>query len=494
MQLRTALVSTLLSLVLIPTLALAANTGVDTSFGPDSGHYRFDRDSSDDWVHDSAMDSQGRILLAFLIEDSGTPGLYYPAVMRLTADGYGDPSFGFLGLWVESTVDATIEVPVNITVDAQDRPILGWTYEFDQGGTPNRDWWVRRLTTGGATDDGTVIALDIGIAGSGDRLDEMTDIMVLADGRIVAVGRSQYDGTDWDGAVGVVVDDPIHGLIYDTGFSSDGRATVNYDLSGSSKYDTVSAVTVDHTGNLALVGWSHSSSGNVVTVSRLNKTTGTLDTTFHSDGKATYAYTPLLDPSLPARGVAVALSNSGLFVGVALRDGDYYRIGVLGVEGDGDVDMTFGLNGWYYLAPTYPGMPFDSASTLLSGLARDNDRLIFSASIEDPLDHNQGMGVVGVLTLAGAGDADFAPGGYDFYWFEPDGEQNETGFSSVLIPGTYVIGVSAGEAVLTGGMRGVTSGGSRTDGDLLATRVATDPGLIFSDGFETGTTDAWSAP
>ena len=40
--------------------------------------------------------------------------IYWPAVMRLTADGYGDPSFGLLGLWVESSIEATPEATIAI--------------------------------------------------------------------------------------------------------------------------------------------------------------------------------------------------------------------------------------------------------------------------------------------------------------------------------------------------------------------------------------------
>ncbi len=99
----------ILALLLMTPLAESANTGVDITFGPDSGHYRYNRDSSSEGVLDAAIDSQGRILLAFLMEDGSSPGTYWPAIMRLKADGYGDTSFGFLGLWFEGTVEATAE-------------------------------------------------------------------------------------------------------------------------------------------------------------------------------------------------------------------------------------------------------------------------------------------------------------------------------------------------------------------------------------------------
>ena len=482
----------LLGLLMGATLAQSANTGVDAAFGPNSGHYRYNRDLSSEGVRDAAIDSQGRILLAFLMEDASSPGTYWPAIMRLKADGYGDTSFGFLGLWFEGTVEATPDCTVSIAVDSSDRPIIGWTYEFDQMGTMNRDWYIRRLTTSGQLDAAQVVAFDIGINGSGDRLDEMEDLRVMPDGRIVAIGGAQYDGSDWDMAVGVVKDNGLGGLEMDSSFSADGRHTVNFDLSGSSKYDNAVAVTIDNTGNIVLVGWCHSSSGNLIAVSRIDKDTSAYDLTFNSSGRATYFHKPLLtDPELPARGIAVTLTSTGFAVGAVVTDSPFEKIGILGLLSDGSVDIPFGTNGWYTSAPTYPGTLWTDTSSRLTGLATDYDRIIYSASIEDPNDPSQGQGIVGLLDMGGGPDTLFSPGGYDFYTFEPAGEQTETGFGAVLVPPGYVVNMAVGEAVLVGSMRGVTGGGSRSDLDLLATKIDTKSG-IFSDDFESGGIGAWS--
>lgn len=481
-----------IALLMVATLAQSANTGVNVTFGPDSGHYRYNRDLSSEGVLDAAIDSQGRILLAFLMEDASNPGTYWPAIMRLKDDGYGDTSFGFLGLWFEGTVDATPECTVTIAVDSSDRPVIGWTYEFDQLGIPNRDWYIRRLTTAGQSDAAQVVAFDIGIGGSGDRIDEMEDLRVMPDGRILAVGGAQYNGADWDMAVGVVKDNGSGGLAMDSSFSADGRHTVNFDLPGGSLYDNAVAVTLDNTGNIVLVGWSHSSSGNQIAVSRIDKDTSAYDLTFNSTGKATFFHKPLLtDPELPAMGIAVTLTATGFAVGAVVTDAPFRKIGILGLLSDGSVDFSLGTNGWYTSAPTYPGSPWISTSSVLTGLATDYDRIVYSASIEDPGDPNQWQGIFGMLDMGGNPDTFFAPGGYDFYNFEPAGEQTETGFGAVLVPPGYVVNMPIGEAVLVGSMRGVTGGGSRSDLDLLATKITTRGG-IFSDGFESGGIGAWS--
>ncbi len=259
-------------------------------------------------------------------------------------------------------------------------------------------------------DAAQVVAFDIGISGSGDRLDEMENLRVLPDGRILAIGGAQYDGSDWDMAVGMVKDNGSGGLEMDVSFSADGRHTVNFDLPGSSNYDNAAAVIIDNTGNIVLVGWCHSSSGNRIAVSRIDKDTSAYDPTFNSTGKATYFHKPLLtDPELPAMGVAVTLTATGFAVGAVVTDSPFRKIGILGLLSDGSVDMPFGTNGWYTSAPTYPGTLWTDTSSVLTGLATDYDRIIFSASIEDPNDPNQRQGLVGLLDMGGNPDTLFSP-------------------------------------------------------------------------------------
>jgi len=491
---------------LIPTMVSATNTGVDTGFGPDSGHYRYNREPYSEMVQDAAIDSQGRILLAFYIrDDSGSDIVYWPAVIRLNSDGSPDLSFGFLSIWLESTRDMTPEQPIAIAVDSLDRPIVGWTYEFSQGVPPNevtnRDIWIRRLTSSGITDIGNVLAFDLGQTSGEtyyDRLDNLKDITVISGDRVVAVGEGQYDGSDWDFIIGVFKPTASDGLELDTSFDSDGRRSVSFDLSGSSKYDGAEAVIIDSTNNIVVVGTSHSSSGTLVSACRLNSSDGSLDSSFDTDGRATYAYEPTVDPSMISRGVAVTSVTGGVVIGARLSpDNTNWQIGALKVQTDGSVDINFGNGplgamGWYVLDPAYPGQPWTTASTTLTGVVTDYDRLVFSGSITDPLDSAQGMGIVVVTDLDGNPDSDFVTGGYDFYSFEPDGEAKNTIFGTVLVPGAGVSLFRVGKVLLAGAMLGTTGGGSRTDLDIMATEVYTE-GLIFSDGFESGGFTAWDS-
>lgn len=461
---------------------------VDATFGPDAGHYRFNKANHGESVYDSTIDSQGRILLAFLMEDSAQASVYHPAVIRLLADGYIDPSFGFLGLWTDTNVEAvaTATTTIAIAVDSSDRPIVGWTFEFDQMGIPNRDWMMKRLTSAGLTDVTKTIAFDLGIGGSGDRLDELLDLRVLTDGRVVLAGGAQYSGVDWDYAVAVLKADGLGGLVLDTGFDGDGRRSVSFDLGGSD-YDTASVVAVDTVG-LILAGWSNSASGNQLTVCRLDLTDGTFDPTFDTDGKAAYPYAPLIGGARPVRAVdAWPLVSGGLVLAAVVTDSGFDSMAALKIESSGAVVPSFGSLGWLRRVPTYPGLPFDTASSRATGITIDGSRVVISGTISDPLDAGQSLGVVLVTDANGADDVTFSSDGFEYYSFEPAGEQVGTGFGAVHV-------VTDGKAILTGSMRGITSGTVRNDVDVLATRIFltdTETGLIFADGFESGGTSAW---
>ena len=256
--------------LLLPLPLIGQGTGgpLDRRFGPGDGHFRLNRDTHSEIALDLAIDGQGRILVAFLYPDATTPGAYWPALVRLTPDGFLDPSFGLLGLWVEQTLEAVPVANVVVAVDGSDRPLVGWTYEFDQAGTPNRDWAVRRLTTTGQSDLFKVAAFDLGIGGSGDRFDHLSDLLVWWDDRVIAVGDAQYAGDDWDFAAVVWMPDGADGLTLDPSFSGDGRRVVDFDLGGLG-WDGAQDVALDPQGRIVVSGYAQTADNFAVAVVRL---------------------------------------------------------------------------------------------------------------------------------------------------------------------------------------------------------------------------------
>ena len=81
-------------LLLLYSTASVAQAPV-SGFGNRPGHYSLTLEDSEEVVSDVAIDSQGRILLAFQIETVG--GDWFPAVLRLLPDGSNDPSGAMSG-------------------------------------------------------------------------------------------------------------------------------------------------------------------------------------------------------------------------------------------------------------------------------------------------------------------------------------------------------------------------------------------------------------
>lgn len=482
-----ALALTIGLLAPLPLLGQGGGGGpLDTGFGPNQGHFRLNRDTHSEDALDLAVDSQGRILVAFLYPDAGTPGVDWPALVRLTPEGFLDPTFGLLGLWVESTLPAVAVAAVAVAVDGSDRPLVGWTYEFDQGGTPNRDWALRRLTASGMPDLFKVAAFDLGIGGSGDRFDHLSDLLVWWDGRVIGVGEAQYGGQDWDFAAAVWMPDGADGLTLDPSFSGDGRATVPFDLGGF-KTDRVEAVVAHGTG-FVLVGWAATATpGTEMAVCRFDLLSGALDTSFGTGGKATYFHQPLGDAPWAyqwAHGAA-ALGDGLILAGTARGSGPNSRFALLRIDDVGAVDASWGVFGWIVPDLRYPGLPFESAWAYAFDVVADGEsRVLAVGQIEHPTLPSQSRGVALRLTPQGVLDSSFSGDGVETYGLEPAGQPNQNDFFRVELVEEGTLAVAAGAT------RGVTGGVARSDLDVVVARVIVDP-LIFADDFETGNLSAW---
>lgn len=486
-MIRRLILATTLALVSAALFADAQGGPLDSRFGPDAGHFRFNRDPQTEISTDLAIDSQGRILVAFLFEDPGSPGTYWPALIRLTPAGFTDPSFGLLGLWVETLYPAVPQATVAVAVDGSDRPLVGWTFEFDQAGVPNRDWAVRRLTTSGTPDLFKVGAFDLGIGGSGDRFDELEDLLVWWDGRVIAVGEAQYSGNDWDFAAIVWMPNLADGLVLDPTFDGDGRATVYFDLGGY-KTDRAESIVAHGTG-FVIAGWAATAAGGTeMAVCRFELLTGALDPLFGSAGKATFAYQPLggLPWAEQSANGAVALGSGLVLAGTAREVGSNRRLALLRIDDAGQVDPTWGALGWVVADLKYPGYPFDSAwSDATDVVADGSSRVLAVGQIEHPTLPSQSRSVAVRLTALGTFDSSFSVDGVETYGLEPGGQPNQDDFYRVELTDGGSL------AVAMGSMRGITGGIARADLDLSVARIVVDP-TIFADGFETGDDSRWA--
>ncbi|MGE0640440.1 MAG: hypothetical protein AB7G12_12215 [Thermoanaerobaculia bacterium] len=469
---------------------LTPSGAIDPLFGgPTPGLFRYNRPDSTEVAGDLAIDSQGRLLVAFLVESSSEPGTHWPTVVRLTRDGATDPTFGFLGVWSESTTPAHAPSSVRIAVDSFDRPLVGWTYEFDQGGTPNRDWGLRRLTVSGANDLWKIVAFDLNGSGPGTRLDHLGDLMVWWDGRVIAVGDAQWSGDDTDFAVAVWAPDLSDDLHLDPTFDGDGRATAAFDVGGGIKADGALTVSPWGTG-FAAAGYAATPGGTDVAVARFTLLGGGLDPSFGTGGRARFAHTPLGGTPWErqvAYGAAESPGDSSLIL-AGRADGPLNRqLAALKIDLSGNVVPTWGVFGWYVRDLRYPGFPFDAADSRADGIVVDPlGGALLAGGIYHPTSADS-LAVAVHLTVQGTSDADFSLDGAEYYSFEPAGEPTESFFSGVALQP----GLELTSAVVAGSMFGVTGGSSRTDWDAMASRIFVAP-TIFVDGFESGNTSQWS--
>lgn len=166
-----------------------------------------------------------------------------------------------------------------------------------------------------------------------------TAVEIQSDGKIVIGGTVDRTLPDLDfGAVRLTPSGDL-----DTMFSSDGRAVVAFDLGGDI-VDVVNGMTIDPNGKIILVG---SASGpavaNHLAVARLNDI-GSLDTTFDDDGRADHLSLPV-NPSI-AHDAIVTDDAQIVVVGHELDTGSGNENGlIVRFNDDGSSSSSFAFGG-----------------------------------------------------------------------------------------------------------------------------------------------------
>ena len=217
-------------------------------------------------------------------------------LVKLNADGSIDTSFG-TGGFADNT---TIGVIQSVTVDSSGNILVA--------GDSSGDAYVARYDSSGS--------LDTGFGASGvativtASLDEITDIAIQADGRIVVVGENGDDS--------LIARFLADGTL-DPGFDADGIVTVS--LGGTS--EKLESVAIDLSGNIIAAGET--------SIIRLSGD-GSFDLTFDTDG--------ILDIGNSVE--AVALQANGQIVAVG---GDGTNLFVSRYHVDGTPDNSFGAGG-----------------------------------------------------------------------------------------------------------------------------------------------------
>ncbi|HXJ62642.1 MAG TPA: hypothetical protein VNN79_02705, partial [Actinomycetota bacterium] len=160
----------------------------------------------------------------------------------------------------------------------------------------------------------------------------------------------------------------------DTGFSSDGKATVSF----SPAFDECLGVAID-SGKIVLGGADDVSATRDVALARLTSG-GHLDTSFGAGGKFIVSLSNGFDSA-----TGVAVDGSGLIVASAAKDElGWGRFAVLRFTGNGQLDQSFGnsgitatkING--YAAPN--GLALGNGTVVLAGETQAGGTTSFAAA------------------------------------------------------------------------------------------------------------------
>ena len=347
---------------------------LDTTFGPLTGITVVDVVSTaDDYAYGLALHSDGRIAL---VGESYSPRQDTIFMAMLNANGGPNMAFDSDGL-VTALPGATLDQGFALALKPDGTTTLaGFSYsgssddfaaiQWQSNGTPrtgfgtagknvftsatttercyaaatqadgkivlggyissnSNDFHLLRLNTNGTLDtsfdtDGRV-STTIGALGEIARA-----LLVQPDGKILAVGYSS-NGTNDDFAL---VRYNTNGSL-DTSFDGDGRVISTI---GSSTDQGFAALR--QTDGKIVVAGSAVISGTDFAVARYT-TTGTLDTTFDTDGKATFTMGTGTDV---AYGIAQQSSGKFILGGDASND-----FGIIRLNANGSIDSTFGVNG-----------------------------------------------------------------------------------------------------------------------------------------------------
>ena len=337
-----------------------------------------------------ARQPDGKLVVAGYAEKDSN-GNFDLAVTRMHDNGTPDTSFGSGGK-VTVAVDlggSNFDIANDVLVQPDGKIVLvGWA---ERAGN-DQDFVAVRLLSNGALDNTfgvagkAVVHFDLG----GINRDTAEAAVLQSDGKIVMVGSVELSNYDFDFAAARLDTD---GLL-DTSFGSGGRVNIGFDRGGADQ-DFAEAVAIDNQGRLVLAGRSEGPQhvDHDFAVARL-LSTGSLDTSFSSDGKVTVG----IDVGMgldQAFGVAMAPSNKIIVAGTAWIGGLNSDLAAVRLNDNGTVDTGFGSNGRSRVAFDIAGSDFgDEQRALAIGI----DGGIIMAG---PVDTIQDLRLTGVAKLQG---------------------------------------------------------------------------------------------
>jgi uncharacterized delta-60 repeat protein len=407
---------TLISLpvLLVAVPALASPGDLDTSFSTDGIATTAVNDSSDAEAG-VAVAANGDILAAGTQENSAATASGF-VVVEYTPAGKLDHSFGG-GDGIATATLGSCTVAQGMAVDSQGRIVVaGYRYDCTSGSTVIA---VARFEPDGTLDpsfgggDGKRV---ISLAGTGENA---TAVAMDGDRIVLAGSVEPKNRTVFDFLLIRLNDDGTA----DHSFSQDGLAFVSVDSGGS----TAQAVAVQSNHRVVACGsTTNGPGGERFAVARL-LSTGGLDTSFSSDGKATVNFSPTDDFC-----TAVVLDGGSIVLGGLADFSGAADCALARLTSSGHLDGTFGTNG-------RTTQSLSSGVDNVTGLAIGGSGKIVASAIKDGLGNDR----FGVLRYRDDGtlDPSFGTGGIVTTKINSHADPGAvaTGGGSIVVSGSTVV-------------------------------------------------------
>ncbi len=270
-------------------------------------------------VQCAALQSNGKIVIAGYSGTSGNSDFF---AARLNTDGTLDNTFDNDGI-VITDINSSEDNAGSVLIQSDGKFLIAGTASWSPSSGFYSKFVVARYNVDGTPDNSFA---DSGILQDNitTKSTSFTKSELQPDGKIISVGKT-WNGTDYDFLVARFNN---NGKV-DSSFNANGQRIT--DLGGD---DNVLSVFIQNDQKIILLG----SSNSLFAMSRYNSD-GTLDQTFHGDGKF------ILDFGLPFSSIKVQDDGKIILAGVTYDGINNSQIALVRLNSDGTPDNSFGNSG-----------------------------------------------------------------------------------------------------------------------------------------------------
>ena len=302
-----------------------ADGSLDTTFNTNGKVFTDIGSGSSDIASGLQIQTDGKIVVVGYSDANGSNDF---TVARYNADGSLDTSFNSVGVVTTDIGTTSIDYALDVAIQSDGKIVVaGYS---DAGGSD--DFTVVRYNADGSLDTSFnstgKVQTDIGTASN----DSLSDIRLQSDGKIVASGYTNANGSSDITLVRYNVDGSL-----DTSFNSTGVVTSDI---GSGSDDGASGLLIQADGKIVVGGWSNANGDYDFALVRYDAN-GALDTSFNTTGKVITNFGSGSDDSL--QGIQIQTDGKIVASGFAhISDND---IALVRYNADGSLDTSFNSTG-----------------------------------------------------------------------------------------------------------------------------------------------------